>query len=110
MCLEIASARFVKVQTVAFRRMNKGTCHRHDSGYSGGSENQTAAVELPLIRTANQWWTPPIVLSCCQQDDVDVPAPDEGVNFTDIPYVAPANDNSPLKIDYQPASVFRFVV
>ena len=30
-----------------------------------------------------------------RQDDFDVPAPDEGsVNFTDVPFVTPANDNS----------------
>jgi hypothetical protein len=33
-----------------------------------------------------------------RQDDFDLPAPDEGgVNFADIPYVMPANDNIPTK-------------
>jgi len=33
-----------------------------------------------------------------RQDDVDVPAPDEGsVNFTDVPFVTPANDNFRVK-------------
>ena len=33
-----------------------------------------------------------------QQDDFDLPAPDAaGVDFADIPYVTPANDNTPTK-------------
>jgi len=33
-----------------------------------------------------------------RQDDFDVPAPDEGsVNFTDVPFVTPANDNFRVK-------------
>jgi hypothetical protein len=33
-----------------------------------------------------------------RQDDVDLLAPDEmGADFTDIPYVTPANDNAPSK-------------
>ena len=33
-----------------------------------------------------------------KQDDFDLPAPDEGeVDFTDVPYVMPANDNVRIK-------------
>jgi hypothetical protein len=33
-----------------------------------------------------------------KQNDFDVPAPDEGwIDFTDIPYVTPANDNMRVK-------------
>ena len=33
-----------------------------------------------------------------RQDDFDVPAPDEGsVNFTNVPFVTPANDNFRVK-------------
>jgi hypothetical protein len=33
-----------------------------------------------------------------QQDDFDLPAPDAaGVDFSDIPYVTPANDNARTK-------------
>ncbi len=34
-----------------------------------------------------------------RQDDSDLPAPDDDgwVDFTDIPYVTPANDNIPIK-------------
>ena len=33
-----------------------------------------------------------------RQDDFDVPVPDEGsVNFTDVPFVTPANDNFRVK-------------
>ena len=39
-----------------------------------------------------------ILLSCLPQDGFDSPAPDEDwVDFTDIPYVVPANDNTRIK-------------
>jgi hypothetical protein len=40
-----------------------------------------------------------------RQDDFDVRAPDEDwVDFTDVPYVVPANDNTRTKTACRPAA------
>ena len=45
-----------------------------------------------------------------RQNDFDSPTPDENwVDFSDIPYVVPANDNTRIKDVCQPAAALCFV-